>query len=73
MQLTVSIIFGLLILVTELILWKLFRSHIEGLVFPRDTDTSSLHFFTITRLRVCALAHTIFLMTMVLLALFFFW
>lgn len=58
---------------SEAVLWLAFRSKAVPISFPHETDASSLHFFTFTRLRLLALFHTIFLGLTIALLLFFLW
>ncbi len=69
----VAIGISVIILGIEWMLWRLFRKHIEGLVLPRSSDSSALHFFTIHRMAVCAFLHTIVLLVFCNLVLFFLW
>jgi len=69
----VAIIVSIAILAVEILLWRLFRSRIEGLVLPRSSDSSSLHFFTIGRVGTCAFVHTMTLLIFCNVVLFFFW
>lgn len=57
----VAIGLSIVVLVLEYFFWRLFRSKIEGLLFPHETDHSALSFFTLLRLRICVLSHTVFL------------
>jgi hypothetical protein len=61
----------ILILAVEFFLWKLFCGKIVGVMFPHETDRSSLSFFTMGRLRFLALTHTIFLLVSCLGAIYF--
>ncbi len=71
---TPVLITGILcILLVEWTLWIFFRRRIAGLLFSHQADTSSLRFFTLTRLRLCALAHTVFLLAVFILSLLFLW
>jgi len=53
---TVAFILGI-----EGMLWSLFKKKIAGLMFPHESDASSLSFFTLGRLRWCAVVHSLFL------------
>ena len=56
------LISGVIIVIVEWMLWRLFKTKIEGMIFPHETDQSSLSFFTLGRLRACAFVHTCFLL-----------
>lgn len=64
---------SMVIVCIELLLWRLFRTRIEGLILPRSADSSALQFFTMGRARLCALLHTIGLLVLCNGALFLFW
>lgn len=70
-----AIIIGLSIAIVavEYLLWSIFRKRIEGLVLPRSSDSSALHFFSIGRVGFCALFHTIVLLVFCNAVLFFLW
>lgn len=53
--------FGLMIGVTEFIMWRLFRAKVDPLAFAGGTDseTERAHPLNINRLRFFALGHTI--------------
>jgi hypothetical protein len=61
----------ILILAVEFFLWKLFCNKIVGVMFPHETDQSSLSFFTLGRLRACTLLHTTFLLVCSVTAIYF--
>lgn len=71
--LTVGIGIGIIIVLMEGTLWWIFRSKITGLVFPREMDASLFRFFSITRLRLFAALHAIFLIGASVLLLALFW
>lgn len=62
MNILVFLVIAALLILIEWILWRLFKAKIGGMLFPHETDHSALSFFTIGRLRLCAIAHTIFLL-----------
>lgn len=64
MQPSILLIIGTsaVILGVEYLLWRLFRNKVDGLKFPHEADHSSLSFFTLWRLRMCAIVHTVFLL-----------
>lgn len=64
---------GALVIALEWTMWRLFLRRIEGIHFPRETDMSYFRFFSIGRVRLCALAHTAFLLSALGLSLFFLW
>ncbi len=61
---------GAVIVLSEWAMWRLFLKRFEGMHFPHDVDASSAPFFTLARLRVFVIGHTVFLLT-VLTLLFF--
>lgn len=67
------IIVGVVIVTLELILWMVFHRKVEGLSFPRETDESLFRFFTVTRLRLVAILHTLFLLAVFILSSSFLW
>ena len=69
----VAIIVTIVILAVEILLWRLFRARIEGLILPRSSDSSSLHFFSIARVGGCAFIHTVVLILFCNIVLFLFW
>jgi hypothetical protein len=57
--------FGLLsapVIGLEWILWRMFLRRIAGIRFPRHADVSRFRFFSIRRIRLCAIMHTLFLL-----------
>jgi hypothetical protein len=68
--LTIAIVF---ILSSETFLWTLFRRKTVGIRFPHELDTSFFRFFTLARVRMVALLHTLFLFTVVVFSLLFLW
>lgn len=59
-----------LIVAVELILWRIFRNKIAGVLFPHDADQSALPLFTMARLEACAVLHAIFLLVCVDISIF---
>ena len=47
----------------ELACWLLFEYRIRGIAFPPGGDASQARFFTVNRIRLCAVAHALFLIT----------
>jgi hypothetical protein len=60
----------LVIVGAEWAMWRLFRRRFQGLHFPHEADASSAPFFTLGRLRVFIVLHTLYMIT-VLFFLFF--
>ncbi len=60
------------ILVTEGTLWWFFRRRIEGLHLHLSSTTGR-RVFTVIRIRVCVMLHTIGLLCIVIFSLFFLW
>ncbi len=73
MDLVYVILVALLIIAIEWVLWHLFVSKSKGLIFPLETDESSFRVATPIRLRLFAIAHTAFLLTLICSALLFRW
>ena len=57
----------------ELLMWVMFRKKLEGLVFPHELDALSLHFFTITRMRVLVLLHSLLLLAVLITSFWTLW
>lgn len=72
-MITAWIIVGAAIVSLEWILWTIFRRKIGGLCFPRETDESLFRFFTLIRLRLIAILHTLFLVAIFMIATYFLW
>jgi hypothetical protein len=53
---------ALILVLLEWVMWRTFRNKIAGVLFPHEADHSSLSFFTMGRIRVCAIVHTVFLL-----------
>ncbi len=64
---------GIGIVVAEGILWFLFRMKAAPILFPHETDASSLRFFTPNRLRVLAFLHTLLLSLVIGFSFFLLW
>ncbi len=45
--------------IVEGVLWHAFCSKVRGLVFPRALDESPFRFFSVPRMRIIALTHTV--------------
>lgn len=72
MWITIASLVGF-VLVSELFLWKLFRRHVDPVVFPSETDTSQIGFFSVGRLRIVALIHTIVLCVWIIFSVWYLW
>ncbi len=72
-MMTAWIIVGVTIAFVEVVLWMVFRHKIEGLCFPRELDQSIFRFFTLTRLRLIAILHTLFLIATFMICSSFLW
>ena len=72
-MLSVWITVGAVITAIELMLWIVFYAKVQGLCFPRETDESLFRFFTVTRLRLIAILHTLFLIAVFMIASYFLW
>lgn len=72
-MLTACIIIGIILLSIEAILWHIFTRKAAGLLLPRDTDQSYFRFFSLARMRLLAIAHSIFLMSVLILSAMFLW
>lgn len=72
-MLTACIIIGIIILLIEATLWHTFKRKAAGVSFPRETDQSYFRFFSVNRMRLLAIAHTIFLLTILGVSALFLW
>ncbi len=72
-QSTVFLVGAVLVLATELLLWRLFRRRVHGFIFPREIDISPFRFFTLLRLRICVLVHAAFLLAVLGGSVLFLW
>jgi len=66
-------IVGAAIMFIEIIIWILFRRKIEGVCFPNETDHSHFGFFSIARLRIIAILHTIVLLAVLIISAIYLW
>jgi|GEM_PF-2419064 len=58
----------------EYIMWYLFQRRVSGLHFPHEADSSSrIRFFTMGRMRICAIVHATFTLAIAELFLIFIW
>lgn len=73
MYLTIAIGGTIAVIGLELALWLMFKRRTHGLDFPRDADVSHLRFFTLNRIRFCAVLHSAFLLAVLHLSLFYVW
>ena len=60
------------IILLEWALWKLFTRRIEGLHLHLSSTTGR-QLFTLMRIRVCVIAHAIFLLCITIFPLYFLW
>ena len=58
---------------SEYVLWTIFRHKAEPLSFPRAFDTSYFRFFEMSRLRLVTIVHTVFVLTVLILLYIFLW
>ncbi len=64
---------GALMLIIEGTLWLIFVHKLRGLHFPRSVDESFFRFFSLTRLRLVAVLHTLFLLAIFVLVSLYVW
>ena len=64
---------GMTICVIESGLWLLFQRKITDMHFPQSMDASSLRFFSMTRMELLAISHTMFLCITTILTLWLLW
>ncbi|MDD5623673.1 MAG: hypothetical protein PHI23_03115 [Candidatus Peribacteraceae bacterium] len=57
----------LFILVFESLLWVIFRRKLVQICLPTEPDRNIFHFFTIGRMWIIALLHTVFLCAVVII------
>ena len=72
-MLTVCVIIGIGILLIEIVLWQVFRRKMEGIRFPNAADHSHFRFFSMTRMRLIAIFHTVFLLAVLVISTLFLW
>ncbi len=72
-RLTVLISGFIIVLFSEFVLWRLFRRRVNGFLFSREIDISHFRFFTLLRLRLCAVLHAVLLLVILLCSLWFVW
>ncbi|HVW66999.1 MAG TPA: hypothetical protein VHA78_04710 [Candidatus Peribacteraceae bacterium] len=74
MDLLIAIIsVSVITIIAESVLWSIFRRKAAPLSFPSEFDTSYFRFFEITRIRLIMFAHTILLLTVLILIYVFLW
>ncbi len=74
MNLTIALTAMVLVTVlSEWILWSIFRRKALPLNFPRRYDQSYFRFFDFKRLRIVAILHTIVLFVILIVLLVFLW
>ncbi len=67
---------GIMLLCTVLsegILWWIFRRKLTPLLFPHELDTSFFRFLSLARLRAIGIAHTVIVLLCVTFCLIFLW
>ena len=64
---------GVLVILGEGLLWILFEKKLRGLHFRHSTDELFFRFFSPSRLRLVAILHTVFLLTVFILISLFLW
>ncbi|TSC59947.1 MAG: hypothetical protein Greene041662_332 [Candidatus Peregrinibacteria bacterium Greene0416_62] len=64
---------GLVILATEIFLWRLFRRKISDMHFPPLMDASSIRFFSVHRMRSAIMLHGGLLLLSTLIPLWLLW
>jgi len=52
--------------IVEFAMWTLFRTKVQGLCLPHTVDASAFSFFTLFRMRIITILHTIFLIVCLL-------
>lgn len=58
---------------SEAVLWMMFRRKAQPLAFPREFDTSYFRFFELSKLRLIMIIHTIFLLIVLILLYIYLW
>lgn len=61
------------ILITEGIMWELFRKKITGIDLVGGADSAFFKFFTLAHVSLVILIHTILLLSVIIFAFFFLW
>lgn len=56
------------VLLGEFVLWRLFRQRVDPIIFPSETDTSQFGFFSIGRMRLIAVIHTVLLVAWIVIS-----
>lgn len=69
---TILIAAVIAIIVLELTFWRLFIGRVDGLHLHL-ASTTRRKFFTVLRIRLCAVLHTIFLLGTTFFSLYFLW
>ena len=64
---------GAIILVTEFAMWRLFLRKMAGIDFPHEFDRSYFRFFTMLRMRIVVILHTLVLSVFCTLILLWQW
>jgi len=59
--------------VCEVVLWSLFHQKMTPLSFPHELDTSYFRFFSLARIRMVAIVHTIVVAVMLTLLCLYLW
>ncbi|UPA22585.1 hypothetical protein K8942_06085 [Candidatus Peribacteria bacterium] len=60
-------------LLSEGVLWWIFRQKLTPLVFPHELDTSYFRFFSMRRLRIAAALHTLMVATCIAICISLLW
>lgn len=72
-MLTASIVVGIIILLIELVLWRVFVGKIEGICFPGEADHSHFRFFSLIRMRLMIILHTIMILGVLVISTVLLW
>ena len=64
---------GTLILACETVLWMVFRAKMSRIDFPHEVDESFFRFFSLIRLRLLAVLHTVFLLATFIISSMLLW
>ena len=67
------IIFGVVVVITEIILWRLFHRKIIDVRFPTSMDMSSVRSFSVQRIRTFVIVHSFVLLVTTLIPLWLLW
>lgn len=67
------VVLVLLVLIGELVLWRLFRRHADPVNFPHESDHSQVGFFRMGRMRALAIIHTVILGGWIIFSVLWLW